>query len=66
MSTTYLVQIHETAKLVSTDKFTALRLEEELLVNLLRKTMVCLKTKKKILERIKQINKEQLRQLGDS
>jgi hypothetical protein len=66
MSTSYLVQIHETAKLVSTDEFTALRLEEELLVNLLRKTMVCLNTKKKILDRIKQINKEQLRQLGDS
>lgn len=61
---TYLEQIRSTASIVAEDELTKLRLEEELLVVLARKHGMTLDLKKKICERIKEINKQQIEILG--
>lgn len=61
---TYLEQIRSVANLVAEDELTKLRLEEELLVVLARKHGLALDSKRKICERIKEINKKQIEILG--
>lgn len=61
---TYLEQIRNVANLVSEDQLTKLRLEEELLINLVRKPSYLLADKVKVMERIKEINKKQIEILG--
>ena len=61
---TYLEQIRSTAGLVTEDELTKLRMEEELLILLARKTGISLDSKKKIMERIKEINRREIELLG--
>lgn len=61
---TYLEQIRSTAGLVTEDELTKLRMEEELLILLARKTGISLDSKKKIMERIKEINRREIEILG--
>lgn len=61
---TYLEQIRATAGLVTEDELTKLRMEEELLILLARKTGISLDSKKKIMERIKEINRREIELLG--
>jgi len=61
---TYLEQIRSTAGLVTEDELTKLRLEEELLICLVRKNGLSLDSKKKIMERIKEINRREIEILG--
>jgi hypothetical protein len=61
---TYLEQIRSTAALVTEDELTKLRLEEELLICLVRKNGLSLDSKKKIMERIKEINRREIEILG--
>ena len=61
---TYLEQIRSTANLVTEDELTKLRMEEELLILLARKTGISLDSKKKIMERIKEINRREIEILG--
>lgn len=61
---TYLEQIRATAGLVTEDELTKLRMEEELLILLARKTGISLDSKKKIMERIKEINRREIEILG--
>jgi hypothetical protein len=61
---TYLEQIRSTANLVTEDELTKLRLEEELLICLVRKNGLSLDSKKKIMERIKEINRREIEILG--
>lgn len=61
---TYLEQIRSTAGLVTEDELTKLRLEEELLICLGRKNGLSLDSKKKIMERIKEINRREIEILG--
>lgn len=61
---TYLEQIRSTANLVTECELTKLRLEEELLICLVRKNGLSLDSKKKIIERIKEINRREIEILG--
>ena len=61
---TYLEQIRTVASLVTEDELTKLRMEEELLILLARKTGISLDSKKKIMERIKEINRREIEILG--
>ena len=61
---TYLEQIRSTAGLVTEDELTKLRLEEELLICLVRKNGLSLDSKKKIMERNKEINRREIEILG--
>jgi len=61
---TYLEQIRATAGLVTEDELTKLRMEEELLILLARKNGISLDSKKKIMERIKEINRREIEILG--
>lgn len=61
---TYLEQIRSTANLVTEDELTKLRLEEELLICLVRKNGLSLDSKKRIMQRIKEINRREIEILG--
>lgn len=60
----YLEVIKTTAKLVSDDELIQLRIEEELLINFVKKSDISLTIKKDAFERVKEINHMQLRILG--
>lgn len=64
MNNKYLEVIKTTAKLVSDDELIQLRIEEELLINFVKKQDVSLCVKKEAFERVKEINHSQLRLLG--
>ncbi len=59
-----LSQIRTTAKIVTDSELTALRLEEELLLNFIQKSGERLATKTKAFERINEINKRQTEIIG--
>lgn len=61
---TYLEQIRTVASLVTEDELTKLRMEEELLILLARKSGIALESKRKIMERIKEINRREIEILG--
>lgn len=58
--------IHKVSKIVKGHRLEQLILEENLLTSLVRKVDVGMKVKKKALERINEINKIQLKMLGET
>jgi hypothetical protein len=60
----FIDNIRQISLVVACDDLSRLRIEEELLVMLVRKPSVSLKIKTEALARIKEINKLQLRVLG--
>lgn len=61
---TYLEQIRTVASIVTEDELTKLRMEEELLILLARKNGISLDSKRRIMERIKEINRREIEILG--
>jgi hypothetical protein len=61
---TYLEQIKTVASIVTEDELTKLRMEEELLILLARKNGISLDSKRRIMERIKEINRREIEILG--
>jgi ribosomal protein S7 len=60
-----LSMVREVANVVTTDELMKLRLEEELLVSYARNPEVSIKEKKLAFERIAEINRQQLKILGN-